>query len=60
MEGVEDMTTSAEIAAGRKLPVSQGGSLPESVEPTEPTSEGTGEGGEGSKQPGEGSSEPES
>ncbi len=31
------MTTLKEIKAGRKLPASQGGSLPELVEPTEPT-----------------------
>ena len=53
------MTTKKEIAAGRKLPVSEGGTLPEPTEPTtgkeEP--EGSGEGG-GSEEPGgEGSSE---
>lgn len=35
------MTTLKEIAAGRKLPASQGGSLPEPVEPTEPTEPST-------------------
>ncbi len=50
------MTTKKEIAAGRKLPVSEGGTLPE---PTEPTTE-PGEGGEGSEEPGggEGAGEP--
>jgi len=37
MEGIKDMTTLKEIAAGRKLPASQGGSLPEPTEPSEPT-----------------------
>ena len=41
------MTTKKEIAAGRKLPVSEGGTLPE---PTEPTTEPAGE-GEGAGEP---------